>query len=86
MIFKKIFTSNQIQKLKYPKKRITWKIEDIAKAIVIHSAGARAYRMLLKKGYPLPAISTLKKWCQKIRLEPGILKQVSIIVIVVKIF
>lgn len=72
----KIFSSNQIKKIKYPKKRTTWTMEDIASAIVIHSAGARAYRLLLKKGYPLPAASTLRAWCKKIKLEPGILKQV----------
>lgn len=76
--FKKIFTPNQIRKLKNPKKRITWTIDDISRAIVIHSAGARAYRLLLKKGYPLPAVSTLRAWCKKIKLEPGLLKQVRI--------
>lgn len=75
-VFQNIFTPNQIKKLKNPKKRPTWTIEDIAKAIVIHSAGARAYRLLLKKGYPLPAESTLRAWCKKMKLEPGILKPV----------
>lgn len=74
--FEQIFTPNQLRKLKNPKKRVTWTVDDIARAIVIHSAGARAYRLLLKKGYPLPATSTLRTWCKKIKLEPGLLKQV----------
>lgn len=73
-----IFTKAQIKKLQQPYKRVTWTLEDISKAVVIHSAGARAYRLLLKKGYPLPAVSTLRSWCKKIQLKPGILKKVMI--------
>lgn len=107
--FRNFFSPAQVNKLKEPRKRGTWAVEDICKvskslnsntsclilpmyepicfylliysyihlqAIVIHSAGARAYKLLLKKGYPLPCVSTLRGWCKKIKLEPGILKKV----------
>lgn len=32
--------------------------------------------MLLKKGYPFPATSTLRFWLKKIKIAPGILKNV----------
>lgn len=73
---KKIFTSQQRNKLNNPKKRPRWSIEDISKAIVIHSAGPRAYRLLLKKGYTFPAVSTLRSWLKQIKIAPGILKPV----------
>ncbi|XP_030754724.1 uncharacterized protein LOC115881403 isoform X2 [Sitophilus oryzae] len=76
-IFETIFTPNQIKKLKNPEKRASWSKEDVERAIVIHSAGAEAYRLLLKNGYPLPAESTLRAWCKKVKLELGILKPVK---------
>lgn len=73
---KKLFTPNQIKKLKNPNKRLNWTVDDISKAIVIHSSGARTYRLLLKKGYPYPAVSTLRSWARKLQIVPGILKNV----------
>lgn len=70
-MFANVFTPAQLSKLKQPNKRITWTIKDTSNAIVIHSAGARAYSLLLKKGYQLPAVSTLRSWCKKIKLKPG---------------
>lgn len=71
-----IFTPGQIKKLLNPELRPTWSFTDISNAISIYSSGPRAYRQLLKKKYPLPAISTLKAWTKKIKIKPGILKQV----------
>lgn len=75
-----IFTRRQIIKLKQPKKRIVWKLEDISKAISLYTSGARAYRKLLKKGYPFPAVSTLRSWTKKLKLNPGILKEMFSVV------
>lgn len=69
----KLFSSEQLKKLQNCKKRIYYKADDIAKAISLHSAGAKAYRWLLKNNYPFPAESTLRRWANKIRIEPGIL-------------
>ncbi|CAH1367880.1 unnamed protein product, partial [Tenebrio molitor] len=74
--FQKLFTPEQMKKLKNPATRPRWSIEEISKAIVIYSAGPRAYRLLLKKGYPFPAPSTLRSWVKKIKIAPGILKPV----------
>lgn len=65
-----------MKKLEYPNKRPKWSSEDIANAIAIHAAGPRAYRLLLRKQYPLPAVITLKKWCSKIEVYPGIIHPV----------
>ncbi|KAL1488777.1 hypothetical protein ABEB36_014576 [Hypothenemus hampei] len=72
----KIFTKTQIKKIKNRGQRTKWTIEDISKSIVIYSAGARAYRLLLKKGFPFPAVSTLRSWLKNIKMQPGIQKKV----------
>lgn len=69
-----IFTAGQIAILKNPKRtRGSWSSLDIAEALSLHAAGPRAYRLLKKKGYPLPGESTLRSWKAAINLEPGIL-------------
>lgn len=73
---KKLFSSNHMKKLKNPNACPRWSIEDISKAIVIYSAGPRSYRLLLKNGYPFPAVSTLRSWLKNIKMSPGILKPV----------
>lgn len=71
-----LLSDEQMKKLEGSKSRIRWSLDDISKAIVIYSAGPRSYRLLLKKGYPFPAVSTLKTWLRKIRIVPGILKNI----------
>ncbi|CAH1955273.1 unnamed protein product [Acanthoscelides obtectus] len=70
---KKVFSENQIKKLENHK-RITWSVSEISNAISMYAAGPRAYRLSLKRGFPYPAVSTLKQWLRKIKLDPGILK------------
>lgn len=72
----KLFSDEQLKKLEGSKARLRWSTEDISKSIVIYSAGPRAYRLLLKKGYPFPAVSTLRSWLRKLKISTGILKQV----------
>lgn len=69
----RIFTKGQLKKMERPSKRMRWSEEDISNAITVHAAGPRSYRLLLKKGFPFPAVITLKKWCAKIELYPGII-------------
>lgn len=53
-----------------------WSADDTAHCIAIHSSGPRAYRLLLKKQYPLAAVSTLRAWSKKIQIQPGIITQI----------
>ncbi|XP_041451514.1 uncharacterized protein LOC111065350 isoform X1 [Drosophila obscura] len=68
---KNIFTEKQISKLENGGTRICWSSEDISAGICLHAAGPRAYRHLLKKGFPLPCISTLHRWSQTVEINPG---------------
>ncbi|XP_055387879.1 uncharacterized protein LOC129616308 isoform X2 [Condylostylus longicornis] len=68
---KNIFTPNQRKKMAKKGNRVKWNIEDISESIAIYSSGPKAYRLLLKKKYPFPAVSTLKKWVSKIDINPG---------------
>lgn len=65
-----IFTKGQLQKLKSGK-QIHWSIEDVTSAISLYAGGPRSYRLLRKRNYPLPAVSTLRRWANKINLQPG---------------
>lgn len=69
---KNFLTDGQIKKLKSFTK-IMWKWEDISNAIFLHAAGPRAYKHLYQKDYPVPSISTLHKWYNKIDTKEGIL-------------
>jgi len=60
-----IFTKSQIRKLQSGGKRVCWNSDDISSAICLHAAGPRAYRHLLKKGFPL--------WLATVDIQPGIL-------------
>ena len=68
-----IFTHGKVRKLENPWQRIVWKREDISNALCLHAAGSRAYMHLYKKGYPLPCISSLKRWSQKLTVSEGLL-------------
>lgn len=69
---KAIFTEGQIKKI-VTHGNIQWKWNDISNAICLHAAGPRAYNHLYMKGYPLPHVSTLQRWCRKINLDEGFL-------------
>uniref|UniRef100_A0AAR5Q2R2 THAP-type domain-containing protein n=1 Tax=Dendroctonus ponderosae TaxID=77166 RepID=A0AAR5Q2R2_DENPD len=69
---KRIFTERQIKVLANPHVRPIWSAKEISEAEAIHSAGPNAYRLLLEKGYPFPAISTLKVWRRKNKIASGI--------------
>lgn len=73
---RRVFTDGQLKRLQNPMRRFRWSPENISTGIAIHAAGPRAYRLLLRKKYPLPAVSTLQKWSAKIPMRPGILHSV----------
>lgn len=63
----KIFTIRQIEKLlntnnSDAKIRTKWRYDDIRDAMNLYARGAKAYKYLLEKQYPLPSIKTLKKF------------------------
>lgn len=74
----KVFSKGQIRKLLETnvEKRIRWSPEDMTAAISLRSVSPKAYRYLRTNNYPLPAMSTLRRWISKIDVNPGILKTV----------
>ncbi|XP_036318455.1 uncharacterized protein LOC118733236 [Rhagoletis pomonella] len=71
-----IFTSGQINKMKNADKRQYWDENDIAQSITLRAASAKAYKLLYRKGFPLPSIRTLQKWAQKIDVSRGLIEPV----------
>lgn len=76
VVLGKLFSPGQIKKLMNPEKTIRWSPTDIASAISLRSVSPKAYRYLRSLQYPLPALSTLRKWASTIEIIPGILKSV----------
>lgn len=66
----KFLTEGQLRKLKTGK-QIQWSIQDVSSAISLYAAGPRAYRLLRKRNYPLPGVSTLRRWASKINMQKG---------------
>lgn len=76
-ILSPIFTAGQIKKLLHPnKKKVKWSKEDIASAIALRSVSPKGYRFLRNKKYPLPGLSTLRKWAAKVKIEEGVLDSI----------
>nr|CAH7759843.1 unnamed protein product [Callosobruchus chinensis] len=72
-----IFTQGQIKKLfGSGNKRIRWSPDDIASAVSLRSVSPKAYRYLRVNNYPLPAMSTLRKWVASFDVSHGILRSV----------
>lgn len=73
-----IFTKGQLEKIFNKNKKLQrWTFEDISAAICLHFSGPRAYRYMYNKlKYPLPSISSLKRWSSKLCVKPGVLKAV----------
>lgn len=69
----RVFSENQIKKINN-QKRINWSVSEVSSAISLYAAGPRAYRLNLKRGFPYPAVSTLKQWLRKIKIDSGILR------------
>lgn len=69
-----IFTAGQMKRLENPNRRLNWSADDISNGVALHATGARAYRLLLRKQYPLPAMSTLKRWCSKVPIKPDLIE------------
>ncbi|KFM75205.1 Transposable element P transposase, partial [Stegodyphus mimosarum] len=73
-----IFTDNQIRFLVSNKKFVKWNADDICKSATLRAVSRRCYSYLRQKmGFPLPSISTLKRWVScSFRCSPGLLHDV----------
>lgn len=76
MPVKKSIYSWSDKKLLHEERRIRWSSEDIASAISLQSVSPKAYRYLRANNYPLPAMSTLRKWVSNFDVSQGNLKPV----------
>ena len=71
---KKIFTDDQIHRLKNPKSRSHWSNKTMQQSIAMKTiCGPTAYEYLYSRGYPIPHINTIYNHMRKIECEPGIL-------------
>jgi len=77
--------SNELQKYFSPsqaksimtQKRVNWSEEDIVKGLMLRSLSRKSYQFIRKKKlFPVPSISTLRKWVSKFDCSPGILNDV----------
>lgn len=79
-ILSTVFSPGQIKVLISKKKKIKWSHEDICCAIALRSVSAKAYRYLRNKlKYPLPGMSSLRRWVSTFECKPGILKEVLLV-------
>ena len=77
-ILKKYFTPSQTKSI-LTKKRVRWSEEDIVKGLMLRSLSRKTYQFVRKKNiFPVPSISTLRKWVNKLDCSPGILQDVLI--------
>lgn len=77
ILLKKILSDNQIALLSNKKKRVNWTNEEISTAFTLRYYSKKCYIYLRSKlNYPLPSLSTLRKWALKINVSEGILKDV----------
>lgn len=76
-ILSRYFTPGQIRLVIKKQMRVKWTTEDIAAAISLKSVSSKAYRYLrYKLKYPLPHVSTLRKWTATFNCDSGILHDV----------
>lgn len=70
------FGPGQIKHLMNPTKTFRWTPLDIASAISLRSVSPKGYRYLRRTGYPLPALSTLRRWALNLNLNQGVLRDI----------
>ena len=78
---KKIFTEDQIKRLKYPDKRIAkWSEASIRQCITLYLiCGCSAYKFMVAKGFPFVSIRTLQRHMAMINFDSGILDDIFIL-------
>jgi len=76
-LMKKVLSENQISLLSKKRKKVFWTAEEISNAITLRYLSRKAYLFLnntLK--YPLPSLSSIKRWANRIHIRCGILTDV----------
>lgn len=75
--YEKLFTPGQRSRIiSHSDKIPQWSHEDISNAMTLYCTGSKAYRLLRKRGFPLPEASTLNRHAGKISIQPGFLEPV----------
>ncbi|XP_030766331.1 uncharacterized protein LOC115890293 [Sitophilus oryzae] len=74
---RRVFTNNQIDMILKRKKRINWSMEEMNKAFALYCLCKKSYVYVKTKlNYPLPGLSTLRKWALQIKAQPDLLGHV----------
>jgi hypothetical protein len=69
-----VLTSNQIDLITNKKKRVRWTKEELCTAFTIRYFGIKSYNYLRNQlNYPLPSLTTLRRYAAKLNLKEGIL-------------
>jgi Transposase protein len=76
-LLKSILTENRIDLLLRKKRRVNWTSDEISSAFTLRYYSQKAYLYVKNKlKYPLPGLSTLRRWALKININEGILNDV----------
>jgi transcription elongation factor GreA-like protein len=76
-VLSNVLTANQIDIVLKKKKQVRWTPEEIATAITIRYFSAKCYNFLRSRiGFPLPSLSTLNNWINKLNIRRGHLDDV----------
>lgn len=76
-ILKMVLTENQVRLLLKKKKLVRWTSEEIAVAFTIRYYSKKCYLYIKNKlHYPLPGLSSLRRWAAKININQGLLRDV----------
>lgn len=76
-ILSKILTKNQIAIILNKKKKVKWTADEIGTAFTLRYFSKKSYVYLRSKlNYPLPGLSTLRRWAKHIDLRHGVLTDV----------
>lgn len=74
---KKMFTKNQMNMLLNRRKRVNWTSEEAASAFTLRYYSKKAYLYVKEKlHFPLPGLSSLRRWASKLKISNGILTSV----------
>ena len=71
---KKYLTPGQVKAVLSEKTRTRWSVEDIRAAVTLRALSSSCYSYLRnRRSFPLPGLSTLRRWTQSISCKPGLL-------------
>ncbi|KAK7603325.1 hypothetical protein V9T40_003324 [Parthenolecanium corni] len=77
-LIRQFFTENELDLVSLKKKkRVNWTATEVGKALGLRILSRRAYVFVREvMHYPLPGVSTLKRWAAKLNMRSGILEDV----------